>query len=242
MFVEYVSRKTMAATLAMSLATFFGAFGLAYAAWHETAEGFVTAGGADTMQPLVAVLDTNFYLSTHVTAVTLGYLVAFLAALMGNVYIVAKFIDGFGGGQTVGQDFYKNLSRMLYGVLCFGVLFSTFGTIWGGVWANDSWGRFWGWDPKENGALMLVLGFLAILHGRMGGYLRQHGIAVASVALGTIVMWAFLGVNLYSIGLHSYGFDETKMMVTRWYYGTQWTMVGVGIFAFYLPKLLKRPG
>ncbi|MCA8956189.1 MAG: cytochrome C biogenesis protein, partial [Planctomycetes bacterium] len=90
---------------------------------------------------------------------------------------------------------------------------------------------FWGWDPKENGALMLVLGYVFIAHARMGGYLREHGMAVAAVALGIVVMWAFWGVNLYNVGLHSYGFTETKAAATRWYYAIEWTVVGVALAA-----------
>src|SRR5690606_7928807 len=133
-----------------------GALGMQVANWHEGVEK------ADTMQPLVAVLDTNFWLSTHVTTVTLGYCAGILAALVAHVYLFAKLF-GYRAGNTA---FFTDLSRIIYAILCFGLLFSVVGTILGGVWANDSWGRFWGWDPKENGALMLCLGYITILHAR----------------------------------------------------------------------------
>ena len=180
------------------------------------------------------MLDTNFSLSTHVTTVTLGYMAGVLAALLGHVFLVAKVL----GIKRDSPRFYGELTRVIYGVICFGVLFSTVGTILGGVWANDSWGRFWGWDPKENGALMLVLAFLALIHARMGGYVKSYGIAIASIILGIIVIWAFWGVNLYNIGLHTYGFDATKKTVTMWYYGIEWAMVGVGVLTW---LLLERP-
>jgi hypothetical protein len=100
------------------------------------------------------------------------------------------------------------ISGMTYGVICFCLLFAIVGTILGGVWANYSWGRFWGWDPKENGALMICLWSLAILHAKMGGYIRNIGLAVNAVILGMIVGFSWWGVNNLGIGLHSYGFTE----------------------------------
>ncbi len=107
---------------------------------------------------------------------------------------------------------------MTYGVVCFGLLFSFVGTMLGGVWANYSWGRFWGWDPKENGALMIVLWSLIILHARMGGYIRDFGLCVLSVIGAAIVAFSWWGVNLLGIGLHSYGFTSgiAKALITYW--------------------------
>ncbi|MCA8957531.1 MAG: cytochrome c biogenesis protein CcsA, partial [Planctomycetes bacterium] len=119
-----------------SLANPFGALGMWLAVWHETSEG------TDTMQQLVAVLDTNFWLATHVTTITLGYCAGTLAALIAHVYLLGKLFGLRRGDPT----FYTELSHTIYGVLSFGLVFATVGTILGGVWANDSWGRFWGWD------------------------------------------------------------------------------------------------
>ena len=94
---------------------------------------------------------------------------------------------------------------MIYGVVCFALLFSFLGTILGGIWADQSWGRFWGWDPKENGALLIVLWNAIILHARWGGFVRGRGLAVLAV-LGNIV------TNLLGIGLHSYGFTESGFL------------------------------
>ena len=110
------------------------------------------------------------------------------------------------GLQRGNAEFYRTIHRMNYGVICFALLFSVVGTILGGIWANESWGRFWGWDPKENGALMICLSQLAILHARMGGYLKHFGFAMASIGSGCVVAFSWWGVNLLGIGLHSYGF------------------------------------
>jgi cytochrome c biogenesis factor len=97
---------------------------------------------------------------------------------------------------------------MNYGVICFCLFFALVGTVLGGIWANYSWGRFWGWDPKENGALMICLWTLVILHGRMAGWIREIGIHLNSLVLAIITTFSWWGVNNLGVGLHSYGFTE----------------------------------
>ena len=97
---------------------------------------------------------------------------------------------------------------MTYGVTCFGLAFAVVGTILGGVWANDSWGRFWGWDPKENGALMICLAQVSLLHARFSGLVRDFGFVVWSAVTGAVVVFSWFHVNLLGIGLHSYGFSS----------------------------------
>ncbi len=187
--------------VALSLSTVFGAVGLFVAARYELKE-VVTAG--DTMASVMAVLDTNHYLAVHVTTITLGYMAGLVAALAAHVWILGKLVGLMRGEER----FYRILSALTYGAICFSLLFSIFGTIYGGKWANDSWGRFWGWDPKENGALLICIWELLILHARFGGYIRDRGLAVLSV-LGAIVITAsWFGVNLLGVGLHSYGFTS----------------------------------
>jgi ABC-type transport system involved in cytochrome c biogenesis permease subunit len=102
----------------------------------------------------------------------------------------------------------KDLNRMTYGTLCFSIFFSFVGTVLGGLWADDSWGRFWGWDPKENGALMIVLWNALALHARWGGMVKERGLAVLAVIGNIVVSWSWFGVNALSVGLHAYGFDS----------------------------------
>ncbi|HIA46788.1 MAG TPA: hypothetical protein EYN96_02150, partial [Candidatus Hydrogenedentes bacterium] len=82
------------------------------------------------------------------------------------------------------------------------------GTVLGGIWANYSWGRFWGWDPKENGAALICVCQIAMLHARLGGYLKQMGLHIAALFTGCVVGFSWWGVNLLGVGLHSYGFTE----------------------------------
>jgi len=221
--VALVAERISRQRLALSAAAVLGMVGV------FIANGFETLDKKDTMPSLVAVLDTNFWLATHVTAVTVGYSAGMLAAVLASFYLLAKAF----GFRREERAFYSRLGRMVYGVLCFGVIFSTVGTILGGIWANDSWGRFWGWDPKENGALLIVLTQLVILHGRMGGYLKEHGVCAAAALGGTVVAFSWFGVNLLGVGLHSYGFTNGINSALWIYYITQWSIVALGTFGWF---------
>src|SRR5205085_5960861 len=98
-------------------------------------------------------------------------------------------------GQTVG----KLLGQVMYGVICLATLLSFVGTVLGGIWADQSWGRFWGWDPKENGAILLVLWNALILHARWAGMVKDRGMAVLAVAGMMITAWSWFGTNQLGI-------------------------------------------
>jgi ABC-type transport system involved in cytochrome c biogenesis permease subunit len=216
--IEAIGRRR----LALTTAAFLGAVGMFIARKHEEVEG------VDTMPTLLAVLDTNFWLASHVTTVTLGYAAGLLAAALAHVYLLGKLF----GWRRGDAPLYRAIARMVYGVIAFGLLFSLVGTILGGVWANDSWGRFWGWDPKENGALMICLWELAMLHGRMGGYLKDHGFCIAAVFGAIIVAFSWWGVNLLGIGLHSYGFTSGIALSLYGFYGLELIVLGLGGLAW----------
>ncbi len=158
----------------------------------------------DTMEMMRAVLDTNGWLATHVVMVTLGYASTFLAGFLALTYIVRGAFT-----PSLDRETAKSLSRMVYGIVCFATLFSFVGTILGGIWADQSWGRFWGWDPKENGAALIVLWNAIILHARWGGLVRQRGLMVMAVFGNVVTSWSWFGVNMLGIGLHSYGFMDS---------------------------------
>jgi ABC-type transport system involved in cytochrome c biogenesis permease subunit len=191
MVIEAINKKR----IALPVAALIGVGGMFLAGKNEL------SGGTDTMKPLIAVLDTNFWLATHVTTVTAGYAAGLLAGLVGAGYVLLRLF----GIRRDDRAFYKHLARMTYGVLCFGLLFSVVGTILGGVWANYSWGRFWGWDPKENGALLICLWEIAILHARMGGYLRDLGVCAAAAGGIAVITFSWWDVNMLGVGLHAYG-------------------------------------
>ena len=124
----------------------------------------------DTFIVLQAVLDTQFWLATHVVCINLGYCDDLSSpACSASLYILFAHVLS-ACSTTIAR---QQLTRMIYGTLCFAIFFSFVGTVLGGLWADDSWGRFWGWDPKENGALMIVLWNALVLHARWGGLVEE---------------------------------------------------------------------
>src|SRR5664280_2503271 len=162
------------------------------------------ASGADTMEMMRAVLDSNYWLATHVVVIVMGYGSTFLAGFLAIIYIVRGALT-----KSLTKDTADALTRMVYGIVCFATLFSLVGTVLGGIWADQSWGRFWGWDPKENGALIIVLWNAIILHCRWGGLVRQRGLMMLAVFGNVVTSWSWFGINMLGVGLHSYGFMES---------------------------------
>lgn len=194
---------------------------------------FVKLNPGDTLPPLVAVLRSNFWLTTHVITISLGYSAGMLGALTSHFWIIGKALRI----EPHDRNAYRNISRMAYGIVLFSLLFSLVGTILGGIWANYSWGRFWGWDPKENGALMIVLWTLFILHARLGGYVRDVGLHVLNVLLGCIIGFSWFGVNALGVGLHSYGFAAGIWNALYIFWGIE---AGVLLLAAWI-KLREQP-
>ena len=164
--------------------------------------GFKYAADGDTLGVLVAVLNSNFWLSTHVTTITTGYGVSIVAGLMAHIYLVLCII------KPKNKKMLDKVFNNTYGLTLMGLFFTMFGTILGGIWADQSWGRFWGWDPKENGALLIVLWHLMMLHLRVSGLVGHIGYAYGVCLVNIIVAIAWFGVNLLNVGLHSYGFTD----------------------------------
>jgi cytochrome c-type biogenesis protein CcsB len=218
--------------------------------------GFVTlliaynlALGGDTMEMLRAVLDTNYWLATHVVVVTLGYAATFFAGLLAILYILmgvftrllpeklgaraqAAGTSGAAAKRPDDVSLGKALGKMVYGVVCFATLFSFVGTVLGGIWADQSWGRFWGWDPKENGALLIVLWNAVILHARWGGLVRERGIMNMAVFGNIVTSFSWFGVNMLGVGLHSYGFMDAAFQWLMVFIGSQVAIIGLGLLPF----------
>ena len=154
-----------------------------------------------SIDPLVPVLRDNFWLTIHVLTITLSYAAFALAMGFGHILLWRYARDPAAARADAPMHFW------LYRVLQLGVLLLAAGTILGGVWANYSWGRFWGWDPKETWALIALLCYILTLHGRLAGWWTQFGLVVASVVCFLAVLMAWYGVNfVLGKGLHSYGF------------------------------------
>ena len=193
--IEFFDRKG----IALACSVMIGIIGLFLAMRFEIKEA------RDTLKVLEAVLRSNFWLGTHVICINIGYSAAILGGVIAHLFIFSCFFN------VGSKDFRKSVTRMVYGVTCFGLLFALVGTVLGGVWANDSWGRFWGWDPKENGALMICIGAIILLHARMGGYIKELGINIMAVLILMITVFSWWHVNQLETGLHSYGFTSGIM-------------------------------
>lgn len=209
---------------------------------HRNGIGIVTASGVgyitliiahhlsmdgDTMEMMRAVLDTNFWLATHVTIITIGYAATFLAGFIAIVYVLRGLLT-----PSLDDVIAKSLTRMVYGIVCFATLFSFVGTVLGGLWADWSWGRFWGWDPKENGALLIVIWNAAILHMRWGGMIRDRGLMNCAIFGNIVTAFSWFGVNMLGIGLHSYGFMDAAFKWLAIFSCTQLVLIALASIPF----------
>ena len=156
-----------------------------------------------TLEMMRAVLDSNFWMATHVVIITFGYSAMFFAGALAIVFVLMGLLS-----RRFCKDSVKALSAMVYGITCFAALFSLVGTILGGIWGDQSWGRFWGWDPKENGALMIddVCHLPACA---LGGIARERGLMSLAICGNIVTAWSWFGTNLLGVGLHSYGFTDS---------------------------------
>ncbi len=188
------------------------------------------------LEPLEAVLRSNFWLTTHVLIITMSYSAFFLAFALGDVllFLFLRQTDfkkvslskrlffrkndrfsklsnerGKSSNQEGTQDKIRMCAKCIDRSLQAGVVLLAAGTILGGIWADYSWGRFWGWDPKETWALISLLGYVALLHGRLVGWVKEFGLAVGAVLVFFLIVMAWYGVNyVLGQGLHSYGFGS----------------------------------
>jgi ABC-type transport system involved in cytochrome c biogenesis permease subunit len=186
-----------------------------------------------TIAPLVPVLRNNYWLTVHVLTITLSYAAFALALGVGHVSM------GYYLFKPHETEKINRLNYFLYRSIQVGVVLLAAGTILGGVWANASWGRFWGWDPKEVWALIALLGYLSILHGRYAGWIKGFGLAVGSIVAFLLVMMAWYGVNfILGVGLHSYGFSSGGATMMVIFVGLELLWVG---FATIRYKFLYKP-
>ncbi len=177
--------------------------GLMYNACTLMMMNFATGMLSESISPLVPVLRDNFWLSTHVTTIIMSYGALALSWILANTVLFKK---KFSGLSIADENYY---SDHIYTTLKCGTIMLGAGIILGGVWADYSWGRFWGWDPKETWSLIAFIIYMAILHGRYTSWIpTKRFIALVAGAFMSIMM-AWFGVNyILASGLHSYGFSE----------------------------------
>lgn len=185
--------------------------------------GLRFAMNGDTMGMLVAVLNTNFWLSTHVVTITIGYGTSLICGAAAHWAAIGMALRKIKGGD-IRSDAYAR--RVVTALALVALFFTALGTILGGIWADQSWGRFWGWDPKENGALLIVLWLTFLLHGRIGGILQDRAYILCGMVTCPIVAVAWFGVNFLSVGLHSYGFSDRLAEVLGGFLALEGVLIG----------------
>ena len=201
----------------------------------------------DTMPVLRAVLDTQFWLSTHVISVSVGYSATFFAGMFGIAIVIAYALSIFAGDSSKAwvlkvRESIPVLYRICYAVVCFGLFFSFVGTVLGGLWGDDSWGRFWGWDPKENGALMIVLWNALLLHARWDKLVGALGFSILAICGNIITAWSMFGTNQLGIGLHAYGaFEGDLMRNLVMFAAAQLAFIILGLVLVLLKKRSSEP-
>jgi len=191
---------------------------------------YLSLDEGDTLGTLQAVLDTTFWLATHVVCITLGYAATFFAGFLGVAWAALSLFRG-------NSPRLPQIGRMIYGVLCFALFFSLVGTVLGGLWADDSWGRFWGWDPKENGAMLIVLWNALILHARWDKQVGDFGTSMLAMIGNIVTAWSWFGVNELRAGLHSYGFTEGRLFALGMFFAVQG---GLLLLFMFLRPLAKQ--
>ncbi|HEX4653160.1 MAG TPA: cytochrome c biogenesis protein CcsA [Candidatus Udaeobacter sp.] len=189
-----------------------------------------------SIDPLVPVLRDNFWLTIHVLTITLSYAAFALAMGFGHILLWRYARNPAAARADAPMHFW------LYRVLQLGVLLLAAGTILGGVWANYSWGRFWGWDPKETWALIALLCYIVALHGRLAGWWTRFGLAVASVVCFLAVLMAWYGVNfVLGKGLHSYGFGIGGETYVATFIVLDLLFVGFAVWRYRTSKSIVAP-
>jgi len=153
----------------------------------------------DTFRPIPAVLNSSVFLTIHVFTIALGFAGMILSGVVAHLALWRSF------SKKDSAD--SPLESLLYGTLVFGTVFTALGTLLGGVWADFAWGRFWGFDPKECGALFVILWGMLLLHLRAGRLVSTRGFALINCFNVIVTFLCWFGVNLLGVGLHSYGFQ-----------------------------------
>ncbi|TWT31768.1 cytochrome c biogenesis protein [Blastopirellula retiformator] len=221
----------------------------------------------ENFSPLQPVLRSNMWLTVHVLTIVASYGAGMLSWALGVIalffYMFGKYRppvdpvntpDGFRPAHQAQAELgYRPpeqcavLAGYCYRAIQVSVLLLATGTILGGLWADVSWGRFWGWDPKEVWALISLLVYLAILHGRFAGWFNNFGLVVGTILGFTMIVFSWYGVNFLlpmfsggqAVGLHSYGFGEGGQGYVLGFVALNLVYLGVAAVRFQVTNVVK---
>ena len=200
-------------------------FGLPLAAFMGAIFLFVAGGygsEGDTMGMLAPILNSNFRLAAHIITISLGYAGCLAAGIAAHLALARQ---AFTARRVKPPD--GALDRAVRSLLAAGATFTVIGTVLGGMWAQTAWGRFWGWDPKENGALVIILWCAMVMLARASGFIKATGTALCASIGVPVVMLAWIGVNLLGIGMHAYGFTALGAKILIAVCGVEVVFLGV---------------
>lgn len=185
----------------------------------------------NSLENVQAVLNSQYWLTVHVLMVVGSYGAFILAGLLGHYYLIRTIMGSKDNPSA------KSAIAILLQLIYLGVALLTVGTILGGVWAAQSWGRFWDWDPKESWAFISISVYLIIIHAHRFKKIDSFGLAVGSIVGLLSISFTWYGVNyILGTGLHSYGFGSGGE-IFYWLY-----FLGEAIFigAFLMAKQIKE--
>lgn len=198
--------------------------GLMYNACTLMMMNFATGMLSESIAPLVPVLRDNFWLSTHVTLIIMSYGALALSWILANTVLFKKMFSKL---SKKDEAYYGDL---IYTCLKYGTIMLGAGVILGGVWADYSWGRFWGWDPKETWSLIAFILYMAILHGRYTSWITPQRFTKLVAGAFMSIMMAWFGVNyILASGLHSYGFSQGGAVFLGCFFALQSLIIIVSI-------------
>ncbi len=237
----FLTEKFLRLGIASAMGSLIGFGGLVVA--HNLSIDSSLNPSGDTMEMMRAVLDSNFWLATHVVTITIGYSTTFLAGFLGIAWVISMLFRRLVRTTGQGRDLDRKLVSMIFGITCFSLFFSLVGTVLGGIWADQSWGRFWGWDAKENGALLIVIWNAIILHARWAGIAKVRGLSALAIFGNVVTAWSWFGTNMLGVGLHSYGFMDKAFAPLMIFICSQVAIIALAYAPtlFALPKSKKTP-
>jgi cytochrome c-type biogenesis protein CcsB len=180
------------------------------------------------VHPMPPVLSGTYWLAIHVPIIMVGYAVLALGMVVAHMQIG---VEAFAPAR---RTLALKMAELQYFYIHIGSIFLVAGILTGSMWAASSWGRYWGWDPKEVWSLVAFLAYMAILHARAERLIGSFGVAAWSIVAFQTVLMTYLGVNfVLASGLHSYGFGDSKVVwamlatavVEVAFVGVGWAMV-----------------
>jgi len=194
LYLFYERRYNNRAIGAFALTVISGAVG--FLLWYTFDRG------ANEIQPLVPALQ-SYWMKIHVPANFVGYGAFALAAMLGVAYVLIEKYPN--GAMARRLPSLEQLDDIMYKAIALGFAFFTVATVLGAMWAAEAWGGYWSWDPKETWALIVWLNYAAWLHLRLTKGWRGKPLAWWAIVGLFVTLFAFLGVNMFLSGLHSYG-------------------------------------